>query len=725
MNIQENPYCPLQFLSDHDSNMLTGRERDIKDFMQALLSPKTKVMILHGTPGTGKSSFLHAGLVPQLKRLNAPLNRFDILDGNRILFCGSSPMEDIAHALYNSKWKEDIVDIKSSRENFIKKNIISYKFLIIKSLRYWMKKAHLFLFRKGLGYSDNSTWEKTSENVDSEGEFENFLKREEGLSDFFSFLSFYSFRTKILIIDHVEQIFTSSGKEDNKDIKSFFAGVKYFSKQDSDAKIILSVRTEFLYPLRVEIYDPRFAENVKDFFIENIEDEEKIIDVITHPCDKYKYSFDSDDVVNSIADLLRSTRRSRQRKDPKNISPLIILHIICYFTFENMKKRIKNGDKRRNILLDDVYGGSAIYMQVVSLFVENEIMKIEKILKNTIDIKYEEDNHDCIYDILTRLVEADSRCRKLVSEEEFRKNLSDKEKKLTSILYEEGIIICQKNKANYLTLSHDIFAEAVVFLRTGLLNVFENKRDPGIEDAMKGVLDEFKNEFKKNTSEKLRIASVVGKQFFHEKNIKLYGGMNDLLEILKKEIDSTDGPFIRVLIAQPFSALFLCRAESELDLEKTEFSQGEPNDNVWKLMQTKDRIFIDSSITIARLSLWTKLYKNIIDVRLSEFMPIAMLSYRNQSVFNPYTFSADKKENKKEKWCGALPTYHHIIKESYKNELENHFDYLWQKGITISDFLRDLQETKCDDKHIKYKKGFLDKINEEMQTAKRLSHEFI
>ena len=126
----------------------------------------------------------------------------------------------------------------------------------------------------------------------------------------------------------------------------------------------------------------------------------------------------------------------------------------------------------------------------------------------------------------------------------------------------------------------------------------------------------------------------------------------------------------------------------------------------WK----KNRIFTDSSITLGSLLFLSKRYKNTIDVRLSDFMPISLLSSNNQAIFNPYTFCADGRMNKNEEWCGALPIYHHKGKKSYQCELERHFDYLWEKGITIECFA----ELETEDKYKRHKVSFLEKIlNEE------------
>ena len=170
-----------------------------------------------------------------------------------------------------------------------------------------------------------------------------------------------------------------------------------------------------------------------------------------------------------------------------------------------------------------------------------------------------------------------------MEKDDFKKKIKNKVKRLNNneniddivnILDNERIIIYSDLR---ITLSHDLFSEAIVLLKTGLLNAFENKRDPGIENAMENIFSEFQNEFRKYPLEKLRIASIVGKQFFHE-NDKLYKQLNDLLSKIKDNNLYAENTFIKVLIAKPFSKLFLYRAESEIGINLDEFSNNYIND---------------------------------------------------------------------------------------------------------------------------------------------------
>lgn len=662
----ENPYRPLVSLGKSDQDILIGRENDLRKFINALQDSRIKVLILDGYAGVGKSSFLRSGLLQKIKSLS----NFDIIEfanGENIVSCGIDPIANIANAIFNSQWKDDILKSEKIANNHR-----------IEKLR-----------------------KKIVDDFESEEKLTNSLKEEKGITNFFSLCALCSYGRKILIIDHVEQIFTSP---DSNFIEFFSRGIRYFSTRDCNAIIILSIRADFLGPLREKIYNRLLAENIIDIYLDDIEDERYLIEAIKKPCDKIGYSFSNDEIPMS---LLREIRKKKISKS----SILPIIHIIFYKIFENAMKRIRETYCNDKIITsEDAYDlNNKEYVQIIILFVQD---RVRKICASKYPFKISEEQ---IYNLLYFLTEDYSNRKRIIEREEFIEKIKtlyefDDKKTATIInmLNEERIIIADSR----VTLSHDLFAEAVCRLKTGgLVNVFEDKRDPSIEDAMESILSEFEKEFKKNLLEKLRIASVVGKQFFHKnENNKLYKQMNKLLETINNT-DTINSPIIKVLISKPFSKLFLYRAESETGINLNNFHQGDDfHSEVWEWKENK--IFYDSAITIARLFSLVKLYKNVIDVRLSDFMPVSMLTYRNQSISNSYTFAAHEKKNEKEEWRGALPTYHHVLKEAQKKEFEDHFDYLWNKSANLKEFL---QELTNDDKnnYKEYKGKFLDHLKKE------------
>jgi hypothetical protein len=65
--LPDHPYRSLGFFDEKDRALFTGRDADVLRFAATLDRPDTRILILHGESGTGKSSFLRAGVVPYLE----------------------------------------------------------------------------------------------------------------------------------------------------------------------------------------------------------------------------------------------------------------------------------------------------------------------------------------------------------------------------------------------------------------------------------------------------------------------------------------------------------------------------------------------------------------------------------------------------------------------------------------------------------------------------------
>ena len=65
--LPEQPYRSLAFYDENDRALFTGRDADVVRFAATLDRPDTRILILHGESGTGKTSFLRAGVIPYLE----------------------------------------------------------------------------------------------------------------------------------------------------------------------------------------------------------------------------------------------------------------------------------------------------------------------------------------------------------------------------------------------------------------------------------------------------------------------------------------------------------------------------------------------------------------------------------------------------------------------------------------------------------------------------------
>jgi len=65
--LPDAPYLPLDSYGKGHRPLFVGRDDDVSRFALILDRPETRVLVLHGESGVGKSSFLRAGLIPYLE----------------------------------------------------------------------------------------------------------------------------------------------------------------------------------------------------------------------------------------------------------------------------------------------------------------------------------------------------------------------------------------------------------------------------------------------------------------------------------------------------------------------------------------------------------------------------------------------------------------------------------------------------------------------------------
>ncbi len=64
----KHPYRGLDFYRETDALLFRERDKDVQECSAILLGFGVKILLLQGSSGSGKSSFLRAGLIPDLKR---------------------------------------------------------------------------------------------------------------------------------------------------------------------------------------------------------------------------------------------------------------------------------------------------------------------------------------------------------------------------------------------------------------------------------------------------------------------------------------------------------------------------------------------------------------------------------------------------------------------------------------------------------------------------------
>jgi hypothetical protein len=93
----KHPYRGLDFYRETDARLFCERDEDVAHCADILLGFGTKILLLQGSSGAGKSSFLCAGLIPHLK--HDPRRSFFLGGSNSVVRCTSDPLLEISRAL--------------------------------------------------------------------------------------------------------------------------------------------------------------------------------------------------------------------------------------------------------------------------------------------------------------------------------------------------------------------------------------------------------------------------------------------------------------------------------------------------------------------------------------------------------------------------------------------------------------------------------------------------
>ena len=96
----KHPYRGLDFYRETDARLFRERDRDIQQCSDIVLGFGVKILLLQGSSGSGKSSFLRAGLIPHMKE--AERRSFFLSSRDSVIRCTSDPLPEIARVLVDT-----------------------------------------------------------------------------------------------------------------------------------------------------------------------------------------------------------------------------------------------------------------------------------------------------------------------------------------------------------------------------------------------------------------------------------------------------------------------------------------------------------------------------------------------------------------------------------------------------------------------------------------------
>jgi NTE family protein len=300
---------------------------------------KTRLLLLHGATGCGKSSFLRAGVIPHLETRSVGIAFARTPpEGSPAFFIRSTaePLAKLANALYAFAARE--VTLKTPDG------------------------PHRLNLRSALP-DPNET--------DPAAFLRNYGNKPDVILHVLKDLGRLVPETLVLIIDQGEEILTGDTTETGKALSDqFFEFLSEFTEAQSDIKLLIALRTEYLgryaAHLRRGLRDPGTVE----FFLEELSNSQ-IKEAVLRPTmttelgglgapfDQYRFSFDSQ-VVDAIIEQLGRAAGGR----------LAALQIVCIALYDLVSRR----EEPRKITFEDLVSIGGVEGSI-ERFLDNQLLE--------------------------------------------------------------------------------------------------------------------------------------------------------------------------------------------------------------------------------------------------------------------------------------------------------------------------------------------------------------
>jgi hypothetical protein len=250
-----SPYKGLSFYGPRDAPLLAGRDDDVESCARLIAHTSTRMLILHGLTGCGKSSFLRAGLIPLLERGSSGFR-----------FLRELPQSEATHrtdskALFIRCTSQPLDALATSLTQFILGGMTVETPLGLKILN----------LRKALppGIQDNNCVAALS--ADSRAML-GVLERLSGIVP----------QTLTLVIDQGEELLTLDQSPTGEEARhSFLEFLGLFTRTTIDLKLVLALRTEYygriyakLRRAQAEIF------GIREYFLDELTTEQLVQAII-------------------------------------------------------------------------------------------------------------------------------------------------------------------------------------------------------------------------------------------------------------------------------------------------------------------------------------------------------------------------------------------------------------------------------------------------------------
>jgi NTE family protein len=262
-----NPYKGLSSYTEDDASLFAGRDVDIERCAAVLADWNTRILILHGLTGCGKSSFLKAGVISYLEKGSGGIS-FARRGVSRDVFisCTADPLSKLANAIF--EYTSDDVTIETPNGP---------------------RKLNL----------------RTA--LPSEGNAAEFVRSVSGkpslLLGVLEKLSRVIPETLVLIIDQAEEILALTNPARQVEARStFFDFLSDFSIAQFDMRILISLRTEYLGRFVSHLRLGFWGSEVRDYYLSEM-NTNQVREALLRPTNQYRFSIEQGVIETAIGQL--------------------------------------------------------------------------------------------------------------------------------------------------------------------------------------------------------------------------------------------------------------------------------------------------------------------------------------------------------------------------------------------------------------------------------------
>jgi len=260
------PYKGLSYYGPDDAPLFAGREADVIRCAYGLARDSTRILILHGSTGCGKSSFLRGGLIPSLEEegfqvpkeqgqqgaeqgsRTHPLERDKEKRGKALLIVSTNrPLARLAETVYNFASVDLTIETLFGPRSLKLPEVLA----------------------------DYANRQKLVEAVE---------EKPEELVQLLGRLSRKIPRTLVLIVDQGEEMLTSTpGEAGDLSRKQFYEFMAHFSQSEYNLKLLVALRTEYHGKFYAQIVRGELETvGISTFFLDELT-KEQLIQAIKRP----------------------------------------------------------------------------------------------------------------------------------------------------------------------------------------------------------------------------------------------------------------------------------------------------------------------------------------------------------------------------------------------------------------------------------------------------------